>query len=126
MAEAVVAEHEVVGESGLRPEADVAPCLQRDAGREGELAILDDGVRRLHQHAAAGVEIATQHGGAGSDMRQRGDGIADLERQVLLQDDVVDQVRLRGRAPVLPERGDLGLQLRRVTLGQLRDLAASE
>src|SRR5262249_57295873 len=105
---------------------DVAAALQRGPRGVGELAILDGRVRRLHKDTPAGAKAATPDRRAGADPAQRRDGIAHLQGDLLLQDHVVDQVRLRRRTPVLPERGDLRLQLRRMALAELRDLRPSE
>jgi len=75
---------------------------------------------------AASVKAAASDRGAGADAAERGDGIPDLERQVVLQHDIVDQIRLGDRAPVLPDRRDLAPEFGRMPLGELLDPAPSE
>jgi hypothetical protein len=119
--ETIVSEHEVLGNARLRPESDVAAGLHRIGGGIGEPAVFDDRVRRLDEDTAASVKPAAPDRGAGADPAQRGDGIPDLERKVLLQDDVVDQVRPGSRALVLPDRRNLALESGRVALAELPD-----
>jgi hypothetical protein len=68
--EMVVPDGKVVGKSRLRPEADIAAHLERNAAGIGELAAFDDGARRLDEHAAAGVEAAAPDCRAGADPAQ--------------------------------------------------------
>src|SRR6516225_9700169 len=68
--EMVVPNGEVVGKSRLRPEADVAARLERDSTGIGELAGFDDGVRRLDEDAAAGMEAAAPDRRAGANPAQ--------------------------------------------------------
>jgi hypothetical protein len=121
LGEMVVPEREIVGEHGFGPEADVAARLERYSIGLGELAGFDDGVRRLDEHPAAGVEATAPNRRAGADPGERCDAVSGVQWQVVLQHDVVDEVRLGGRALVLPKRGDFAFQFGRLSLRQLRD-----
>jgi hypothetical protein len=75
----------------------------------------------LDEHAAARVEAAAPDRRAGADPGERGDAVSGLQRQVVLQHDVVDEVRLGSRALVLPQQGDFALQFGRLSLRQVHD-----